>query len=128
MLRVSHKERGQRKDPEDQRQSFGRYPCPHHNGPRRAPRGKHKSEPALKKAHHTSVGAPLVLESGATDESDIDESDTEVGGIASRVRHNRPYYQHVSHGQERAQREREKEQALDTINKGVSGTERFLST
>ena len=33
-----------------------------------------------------------------------------MGGIASRVRHNRPYYEHLSNQLDRAQRDREKEQ------------------
>ena len=68
-------------------------------------KGKDNDESALKKARRTSAGAPLVLE------SDTEKSESEVGAIASRVRESRPYYQHRSPRQERAQREREKEQA-----------------
>ena len=45
---------------------------------------KDKGEPALKKARRSSLGAPMVLE------SDTEEWETEVGGIASRVRNSRP--------------------------------------
>ena len=79
-------------------------------------KGKEKGEPALKKARRSSVCAPLVSESD-TEELDTEESETEGGVIASRVGHSRPYYQHVSHRRERAQREREKEKAQRCIPK-----------
>ena len=37
IMRNNQKERQQRKDKQNPRESFGRYPCPDHIGPRRAP-------------------------------------------------------------------------------------------
>ena len=85
--------------------------------------GKDKGEPALKKARRTSAGAPLVSE------SDTEESESEVVGIACGVRESRPKDQHVSPRQERAQRERERRRRhRDTFKKGVLRSEIFLPT
>ena len=73
------------------------------DGPLRQERsGKHKGEPTLKRARSASASTQLVSE------SHTEESESEMGGIASRVRESSPYYQHVSLGRERAQRERQR--------------------
>ena len=115
MSRISQKERGQPKDLENRHRSFGLQPPPPISAPGEAPEPRtqgtrDKGEPALKKVRRSSVGAPLVSESDK-EEPDAEESETEVGSIASLVRHSWPYYEHVSHRQERAQRETEKEHA-----------------
>ena len=92
-------------------------PAPTTSAPGEAPEGTTQGQRqgrARPEQGRPSVGAPLVSESEA-EESDMAELETEVGGIASRVHHGRPYYEHVSHRQERAQREREKQQAQRCI-------------
>ena len=61
----------------------------------------------MKKALHASAGQAHVLDSDTDNLEESEESDTEIGGIISRVGGSRPHYQQGSSRQDRVRREKE---------------------